>query len=101
MDKYLPKYKQGDEALIVNIASIAGIQGFPSIPVYTGTKHAVLGLIKSWGIPAYYEETKVKVIGLCPGVTITPLITEMSGRNFGGKYQEEMERIANRFPTQE
>lgn len=101
MDKYLPKYKQGDEAVIVNISSTTGTAGFGHVPVYSGTKHAVLGLVKSWGIPEFYEETKVRVIAICPGVTITPLITELSGRNFGGKYERYLQNMIQDWPTQQ
>lgn len=101
MDKYLPKYKQGDEALIVNISSIAGTEGFGHIPVYTATKHATLGLVKSWGIPEFYEETKVRIIALCPGVTMTPLISEMAGRNWGGKYERYLHNKFENWPIQQ
>lgn len=87
MDKYLPKFKQGEEGLIVNICSIAATEGYGSIPIYCGTKHAVLGLTKSWGNPRFYGDDNIRMISLCPGVTMTPLITECSGRNLGEKYE--------------
>lgn len=71
------------------------------MPVYVATKHAVLGLVKSWGDPEFYEETKVRVIGVCPGVTMTPLITDMAGRNFGGRYERYLQRCIASLPTQE
>lgn len=101
MEKYLPKYKQGEEALIVNVSSVAGTQGYPFVPIYTATKHAVLGISRSWGNPDFYEQTKVKVICLCPGVTLTPLITEMSGRNLGNRYEESFQKAKLTLPTQE
>lgn len=97
MDKYLPKYKQFEEALIVNISSVAGIQGFGFMPVYCGTKSAILAMVKSWGIPEFYAETKVRVIGICPGPTVTPLLTEILPRNLGARYQ----KVLPNDPTQE
>lgn len=100
-DKYLPKYKQGKEALIVNIASTAATQGYAFIPVYCGTKYAVLGMSKAWSVPEFYEKSKVKIIVVCPGVTITPLITEMSGRNFGDEYEQNYKEAISTLPTQQ
>jgi short-subunit dehydrogenase len=35
---------------IVNIASILGIDPFPGCPIYVGTKYAVVGMTRSWGV---------------------------------------------------
>lgn len=43
IDNYLKKYRQGDEALIVNIASVAGIKGYGYMPIYCATKFAING----------------------------------------------------------
>ncbi|GJQ77751.1 hypothetical protein Trydic_g16017 [Trypoxylus dichotomus] len=73
---YLQKYRSGTEGVIVNISSLAGLRGFTSIPVYTATKHAVVGLSKSIGVQQHYDRTKIRVITLCPGVTETPMATD-------------------------
>lgn len=76
--------------MIVNISSIAGIIVFPCLPIYCGTKAAVIALTRSWGEPYHYERTKVRLLAVCPGPTTTPLITEMSGRNLGDAYEKWM-----------
>lgn len=88
IDKYLPIYKQGEEAVIVNISSTCGVQGYEHIPIYCGTKFAVIGMTKSWGNAYHYERSKVRVVAVCPGVTDTPLIFDMVGRNLGGPYDQ-------------
>lgn len=100
MDKYLPKYQEGPEALIVNISSIAGIMASGHVPVYTATKHGVIGATKSWGNSRFYEHRRVRVIAVCPGVTITPLITEMNGKSMGPLYEKFVEEV-NEMTTQE
>ncbi|KAJ8951965.1 hypothetical protein NQ317_003733 [Molorchus minor] len=85
LDKYLPKYKQTSEAVIVNISSICGVQGFSNIPVYCATKWAVLGLTKSWGQPFHYERTNVRVVVIHPGLTQTPLIENFNGKLWGNR----------------
>jgi 15-hydroxyprostaglandin dehydrogenase (NAD) len=36
--------------VVVNIASIAGLDPLEIIPIYTGTKHGVVGLTKAFGV---------------------------------------------------
>ncbi|XP_018570744.1 15-hydroxyprostaglandin dehydrogenase [NAD(+)] [Anoplophora glabripennis] len=87
LENYLPKYKQGPESVIVNISSILGVNVTPCVPIYSGTKAAVIAMTRAWGDPHHYERTKVRLLSICPGLTITPLITEISGRNLGDAYE--------------
>jgi NAD(P)-dependent dehydrogenase (short-subunit alcohol dehydrogenase family) len=57
---------------IVATASIAGLTGFSHDPIYTLTKHAVVGLVRSLG-PAL-EPEGIKINAVCPGITDTPMI---------------------------
>ncbi len=57
---------------IVATASIAGLTGFAHDPIYTLTKHAVVGLVRSLG-PAL-EPEGIRVNAVCPGITDTPMI---------------------------
>ncbi|KAJ8959630.1 hypothetical protein NQ318_021817 [Aromia moschata] len=88
MENYLQKYKQGSEAVIVNISSIAGIEVLGFIPIYSGTKAAIVAMTRNWGTPEHYQRTKVRVIAICPGATHTPLIFDIAGRNLGEPYQK-------------
>lgn len=101
IDNYLPKYKKGPEAVIVNISSTCGVAGYGHIPVYCGTKFAVIGMTKSWSVPYHFDRSKVRVIAVCPGVTITPLITDIFGRNLGGCYEEYLQDNREGWLTQE
>ncbi|XP_022909262.2 15-hydroxyprostaglandin dehydrogenase [NAD(+)]-like [Onthophagus taurus] len=76
MEKYIPKYKCGDEGIVMNIASIAGLQKIPTIPVYVSTKHALIGLGKCLSADFHYAETKSKIITICPGYYATPLTSD-------------------------
>lgn len=100
LENYIPKYKSANEGLIVNIASVAGILVSPFLPIYTGTKMAVLGISRCFGDLEHYERTKVKVITICPGVTDTPLIRESMNKTLGPVYKDMMEKRMN-LPTQE
>lgn len=60
MEEYIPKYKSGNEGVIVNISSIAGLDPFPITPLYSATKFAVQGLSRALGDKCHYEELKLK-----------------------------------------
>ncbi|KAI4470580.1 15-hydroxyprostaglandin dehydrogenase [nad(+)] [Holotrichia oblita] len=73
IEKYFPKYKSGDKAYIINLSSIAGITPADFCPVYTATKHAVIGLTRSYGLNRHLLEKGIYVMALCPSSTDTPM----------------------------
>ncbi|CAH1116662.1 unnamed protein product [Phaedon cochleariae] len=74
--KYMGKNNGGKGGVIVNIASILGLQELEGCPIYVGTKHFVVGLDRSFGSPYFYNLTGIQFLTMCPGVTDTPLISE-------------------------
>jgi NAD(P)-dependent dehydrogenase (short-subunit alcohol dehydrogenase family) len=63
---------------IVNVASIAGIEGDKYITAYTAAKHAVVGFTRALAIEA--KGTGVTVNAVCPGYVDTPLTDETIAR---------------------
>jgi NAD(P)-dependent dehydrogenase (short-subunit alcohol dehydrogenase family) len=59
---------------VVNVASMAGLQGDRYIAAYTAAKHAVVGFTKA--VAAEAEGTGVTVNAVCPGYVDTPLTEE-------------------------
>jgi NAD(P)-dependent dehydrogenase (short-subunit alcohol dehydrogenase family) len=55
---------------IVVTASLAGLTGMPSDPVYSLTKHAVVGFVRSMA-PHLHP---VRLNAVCPGIADTPMI---------------------------
>lgn len=99
LENYIRNYKSGQEGLIVNISSIAGIAPLPLMPAYVATKFGIHGLTLSWGAPEHYNRTKVRVVGICPGATTTPMLTEVANRTLGIAY-EELLNCVNEVPGQ-
>jgi 15-hydroxyprostaglandin dehydrogenase (NAD) len=48
--QYMGKDEGGNGGVVVNISSIAGLAPFAGSPVYVATKHAVIGLTRSFGV---------------------------------------------------
>lgn len=85
----------------MNVASIAGLTCCPGIPIYSGTKAAVVMISRGFGEERNYQRTKVKVLSICPGVTDTPLIRDMLYRNLGPPYVELVkEMLAEQLKSQ-
>jgi len=72
--QYMGKDKGGKGGVVVNMASILGLQESASCPIYTATKHFVVGFDRSLGTPYHYSRTGVKILTMCPGVTDTALV---------------------------
>jgi NAD(P)-dependent dehydrogenase (short-subunit alcohol dehydrogenase family) len=57
---------------IVATASLAGIVAFDHDPIYTASKHAVVGLVRSLG--TQLSEKGIHIAAVCPGIVDTPLL---------------------------
>ena len=65
--------RSGGGAIVVT-SSLAGLVGFAGDPIYTMTKHAVVGLVRALAEPL--AEQKIRIGAVCPGFTDTPLVAE-------------------------
>jgi NAD(P)-dependent dehydrogenase (short-subunit alcohol dehydrogenase family) len=57
---------------IVCTASLAGLTGMPFDPMYTATKHAVVGFVR--GAAEGLQAHGIRINALCPGFTDTPIV---------------------------
>jgi NAD(P)-dependent dehydrogenase (short-subunit alcohol dehydrogenase family) len=63
---------------IVNIASVAGLEGGKYISAYTAAKHAVVGFTKAMAVES--KGKGITVNAVCPGYVDTPLTDETISR---------------------
>ena len=70
----LPYLRQNPRSCVVNVGSISSFVGQALTPVYTTSKHAVLGLTKS--IALDYAADGLRCNCVCPGITDTPMLRE-------------------------
>ncbi|EXJ57091.1 hypothetical protein A1O7_07435 [Cladophialophora yegresii CBS 114405] len=65
--------KNGLRGSIGCVASVCGFYCCPTLPIYTAAKHAVVGLVRSYG--KYLPEEKITMNAICPNVIRTNIST--------------------------
>ncbi|MEH6726645.1 MAG: glucose 1-dehydrogenase [Hyphomicrobiales bacterium] len=68
---------------IVNLASIAGLIGFPGLAPYTASKHAVNGLTKNAALE--YGKSGIRVNSVCPGGIDTRMLDSLAEQATSGQ----------------
>ena len=74
---------------ILNVSSMAGLNGAPKIAAYSAAKHAVIGLTKTGAVE--YGRKNIRVNAVCPYFSPTPLIA-------GSPIEENEDRYAMASP---
>lgn len=69
---FLAGMKQAGGGTIVNIASLAGKNGFEGGTAYCASKHAVLGFSKA--LMPEVRKHNIRVVAICPGSVETPFM---------------------------
>ncbi len=70
----LPHLQKRKRSWVVNVGSISSFVGQARTPVYTTSKHAIIGLTKSLALD--YGAMGLRCNCICPGITDTPMLRE-------------------------
>lgn len=76
MQAQLPAMEQqfadtGKSCAIVNVASVAGLGGAPTLSIYGASKHGVVGLTRAAALE--YARKGVRINAICPSFAATPM----------------------------
>jgi NAD(P)-dependent dehydrogenase (short-subunit alcohol dehydrogenase family) len=71
----LPPMVEAGGGVIVNLASVAGVIGFPKHSAYSASKHGVIGLTRTAALE--YARHGIRVNAVCPAFTRTPMVEAM------------------------
>lgn len=80
---------------ILNVASVAGLVGAPTLSAYAASKHAVVGLTRS--AADEYARAGLRVNALCPAFAATPMIDGVAERLSEDRAEAET-RLSGRIP---
>ena len=72
----LPAMRRRRDGSIVNVASLAGRNGFAGGTAYAASKHAVLGFSRSLMLET--RKDNIRVIAICPGSVATSMLQEQA-----------------------
>lgn len=90
----IPAMTRAESGRIVNVASTAGVRGYPYVSAYTAAKHGAVGLTKSLALETATKGVTVNAV--CPGYTDTDLLTE-SAQKVADKTGSSVDRVLEAF----
>ena len=75
MAKYcIPEIRKRGGGVIINVASVQGLQSMPKVPAYAASKGGLLSLTRQMSID--YAKEGIRVLAVNPGTIDTPLVQE-------------------------
>ncbi|XP_055382476.1 fat body protein 2 [Condylostylus longicornis] len=92
--------KGGKGGIICNMSSVVGLDPMFLMPVYAGTKHAVLGFTRALANGYFTEKTGIKFYVVCPGATITQMFTNFTEKIIDPEMGDEAYRVLDRLHKQ-
>ena len=97
MSKYcIPVMLRHEGGVIVNIASVQGLQAAKGVPAYAASKGGILSLTRQLALE--YAEHNIRVLAVNPGTIDTPLVRE-AVEAMGGDEEAVKKQMATGHPV--
>ncbi|MCI0438935.1 MAG: glucose 1-dehydrogenase [Chloroflexi bacterium] len=82
MAKYaIPEMRKRGGGVIINNASVQGLQSMPLVPAYAASKGGVLSLTRQMALD--YAKDRIRVLAICPGTIDTEMVRAVAAREGG------------------
>ncbi|KAM3869122.1 15-hydroxyprostaglandin dehydrogenase [NAD(+)] [Diretmus argenteus] len=100
--EHMNKLTGGQGGVIINIASMAGLGPLLSTPVYTATKHGVVGFTRAMAHASAVSGYGIRFNILCPAFAQTDILNAMDSPEKMGQFSHLMEatkKLMEKFGT--
>ncbi len=74
MKHQIPHMLRQGGGSILNVASLAGLNGAPKLTAYAASKHAVVGITRTAALE--FARNDIRINAICPFYSPTPMVTE-------------------------
>ncbi|MEA2609239.1 MAG: hypothetical protein QOJ75_1482 [Chloroflexota bacterium] len=97
MSKFaLPRIREaGPGGVVVNIASVQGLQSMPGVPAYAASKGGILSLTRNMALD--YASEGIRVVAICPGTIDSEIVRDLA-RAEGGDMEANIQRYGSVHP---
>ncbi|RXN04760.1 15-hydroxyprostaglandin dehydrogenase [NAD(+)]-like protein [Labeo rohita] len=80
--EHMKKENGGNGGVIINISSMAGLGPLPVAPIYTATKHGVVGFSRAMAAVSKLADYGVRINILCPWFVKTSLLSSLNSEDY-------------------
>lgn len=91
----IPEMRKGGGGVIVNTASVQGLQSMKGVPAYAASKGGVLSLTRQLAID--YAAENIRVLAVCPGTIDTEMVRASAAME-GGDIESTLRRYGKSHP---
>lgn len=91
----LPEIRRAGGGVVINIASVQGLQSMPRVPAYAASKGGVLSLTRNMALD--YARDGIRVVAICPGTIDSGMVRTLA-RAEGGDEDATVRRYGSFHP---
>lgn len=92
----IPEMRRAGGGVIINNASVQGLQSQKLVPAYAASKGAVLSLTQNLALD--YAEDNIRVVAICPGSVDTPMLRATAALTSPGDQEKVLAEWGRKHP---